>query len=72
LPSVVTDAVASCAAVALRRDYGEALVRLLDPISNAAFDVGRRIPNAPWREQLSEVGHLRRNMELEPTRRIHE
>ena len=39
----------------LRRDYDEALVRLLDPISNAAFDVGRRIPNAPWREQLSEV-----------------
>jgi hypothetical protein len=33
-------------------------VRLLDPVSNAAFDVGRRIPNAPWREQpiLSRAG----------------
>jgi hypothetical protein len=50
---------AGACAVALARGDGEqALVRLLDPVSNAAFDVGRRIPNAPWREQpiLSRAG----------------
>lgn len=68
---VVKGAAASCAAVALRRDYDEALVRLLDPVSNAAFDVGRRIPNAPWREQLPQVlqsRRLRRSMGLETDR----
>jgi hypothetical protein len=39
-------------AVSLMRGDGEqGLVRALDPISNAAFDVGRRVPNATWREQ---------------------
>ena len=35
----------------LRRESEHALVRMLDPVSNAAFDVGRRVPNATWREQ---------------------
>lgn len=52
---VITGAAASSAAAVRRRNYDEALVRLLDPISNAAFDVGRRIPNTPWREQLTGV-----------------
>lgn len=45
----------SCAAVIGRRDRDEALLALLDPLSNAAFDVGRRVPNTPWREQLPGV-----------------
>jgi GT2 family glycosyltransferase len=49
---VVIGAVASCASIVRRRDGDEALVRLLEPVSNAAFDLGRRISNAPWREQL--------------------
>jgi GT2 family glycosyltransferase len=35
----------------VRGEREQALVRLIDPVSNAAFDVGRRIPNATWREQ---------------------
>jgi hypothetical protein len=34
-----------------RGDTDSAIVLLLDPISNAAFEIGRRIPNATWREQ---------------------
>lgn len=34
-----------------RGDVDSAIVQLLDPISNAAFEMGRRIPNATWREQ---------------------
>ena len=35
----------------VRGEREQALVRLIDPVSNAAFDLGRRIPNATWREQ---------------------
>ena len=43
---------AGTSAVSLARGDGEqALVRLIDPVSDAAFDVGRRVPNATWREQ---------------------
>lgn len=52
---VIKGVAASGAAVAIRRDSDKALVRLLDPISAAAFDVGRRIPNTPWRDQLAEM-----------------
>lgn len=34
-----------------RGDVDSSIVQLLDPISNAAFEIGRRIPNATWREQ---------------------
>ena len=34
-----------------RRD--QAVIRLLDPVSNAAFELGRRVPNTTWREQPS-------------------
>jgi len=57
---VVKGAATSCVAVALRRDYDEALIRLLDPVTNIAFDVGRRIPNALWREQVIRVFQLAR------------
>jgi cellulose synthase/poly-beta-1,6-N-acetylglucosamine synthase-like glycosyltransferase len=40
-----------CAAALLRGDGESALVRLMDPVSNAAFDLGRRVPNQTWREQ---------------------
>jgi glycosyltransferase involved in cell wall biosynthesis len=39
-----------------RGDTDRAILDLLDPLSNAAFEVGRRIPNAPWRE-LSRHPH---------------
>ena len=43
---------AGTSAVSLVRGDGEqALVRLFDPVSDAAFDVGRRVPNTTWREQ---------------------
>jgi GT2 family glycosyltransferase len=29
----------------------QALLRLLDPVSSTAFDLGRRVPNTTWREQ---------------------
>ncbi len=38
-----------------QRDTDSAIVQLLDPISNAAFEIGRRIPNAIWREQPALV-----------------
>jgi hypothetical protein len=47
----VTGTAAACRAL-VRRDRDTALIRLLDPFSNFAFDVGRRIPNSPWRDQL--------------------
>jgi glycosyltransferase involved in cell wall biosynthesis len=31
-------------------DSDRALLRLLDPLSNAAFEAGRRVPNLPWPE----------------------
>jgi myo-inositol 2-dehydrogenase/D-chiro-inositol 1-dehydrogenase len=34
-----------------RSDTDQAVLRLVDPLSEAAFEVGRRIPNLPWREQ---------------------
>jgi hypothetical protein len=39
------------AASFIRGDRDQALIRALDPVSNAAFDIGRRVPNATWREQ---------------------
>ena len=39
----------------VRRDIDAAVVELLDPISNAAFEVGRRLPNAAWREHPALV-----------------
>ena len=36
-----------------RGDVDRAILELLDPLSNAAFEIGRRIPNATWRELLS-------------------
>jgi hypothetical protein len=42
----------------VRGEREQALVRLIDPVSNAAFDVGRRVPNATWREQRP-LGALR-------------
>lgn len=43
---------AGASALALARGDGEqALVRFMDPVSNAAFDLGRRVPNETWREQ---------------------
>ena len=36
-----------------RGDIDAAILDLLDPLSNAAFEVGRRIPNATWRELSS-------------------
>ena len=52
---------AAGSAVSLVRGEGEqALVRLIDPVSNAAFDVGRRIPNATWREQRVLAPRTRR------------
>lgn len=48
--NLVEGAGASAAAL-LRGDGEQALVRLMDPVSNAAFDLGRRIPNETWREQ---------------------
>ncbi len=44
----------------MRRESEQALVRMLDPVSNVAFDVGRRVPNATWREQTMSVGYVRR------------
>lgn len=41
----------------LRGDGEQALVRLLDGLCRAAFDLGRRVPNATWREQRV-VGRL--------------
>jgi hypothetical protein len=38
-------------ALLLRGKSDLALLSLLDPLSNAAFEAGRRIPNLPWREQ---------------------
>jgi glycosyltransferase involved in cell wall biosynthesis len=35
----------------VRGNRDEAVVRMLDPVSNAAFDLGRRVPNATWRQQ---------------------
>lgn len=40
-----------CVISLLRGDPEQALLRLLDPVSNTAFDLGRRVPNTPWREQ---------------------
>jgi cellulose synthase/poly-beta-1,6-N-acetylglucosamine synthase-like glycosyltransferase len=48
--NLVEGAGASAAAL-VRGDGEQALVRLMDPVSNAAFDLGRRIPNETWREQ---------------------
>lgn len=56
-------AAASCASIVRRRDGDEALVRMLEPVSNVAFDVGRRIPNAPWREQLPWLWRFRRRQQ---------
>jgi GT2 family glycosyltransferase len=36
-----------------RGDVDAAILDLLDPMSNAAFEIGRRIPNATWREMSS-------------------
>jgi GT2 family glycosyltransferase len=36
-----------------RWDSDGAVVRLVDPLSEAAFEIGRRIPNLPWREQTA-------------------
>jgi hypothetical protein len=47
----LVEGTAASAASLVRGDGEQALVRALDPVSNAAFDVGRRIPNATWREQ---------------------
>jgi GT2 family glycosyltransferase len=47
------------AVCSLRRgDADEALVRILDPLSNAAYEAGRRIPNLPWREQANPMWRL--------------
>jgi hypothetical protein len=48
--NLVEGAVASTFSL-MRGDDEQAVVRLLDPVSDAAFDVGRRVPNATWREQ---------------------
>jgi cellulose synthase/poly-beta-1,6-N-acetylglucosamine synthase-like glycosyltransferase len=48
--NLVEGAGASAAAL-VRGDGEQALVHLMDPVSNAAFDLGRRIPNETWREQ---------------------
>ena len=50
---IVTGTAAACSAYVLRRDRDGALIRLLDPFSNFAFEAGRRIPNAPWRDQVT-------------------
>jgi hypothetical protein len=47
--SIVGGTVRSLASYS-RGDVDRAIVDLLDPLSNAAFEVGRRIPNATWRE----------------------
>jgi hypothetical protein len=40
------------AVVLVARGHADrALLTLLDPVSNAAFEAGRRVPNLPWREQ---------------------
>lgn len=36
------------AASCCRRDVDTAILQLLDPLSNAAFELGRRIPNVSW------------------------
>jgi len=41
-----------------RRDSEEALTRALDPLINGAFELGRRVPNAPWREQRGAAHSL--------------
>jgi hypothetical protein len=48
---------------ALRRgDRERALICMLEPINNAAFQLGRRVPNTTWREQpiLRRFGRRRR------------
>jgi glycosyltransferase involved in cell wall biosynthesis len=45
-----------------RADIDAAILDLLDPWSNAAFEIGRRIPNATWRELSSRP--------LAPTHRV--
>jgi GT2 family glycosyltransferase len=43
--------------LALARRNGEsALTRALDPVSNAAFELGRRVPNTTWRIQRPTIG----------------
>lgn len=49
---VAVGAAGAAVSIVLRRDGDEALVRVLEPVSNVAFDVGRRMPNTPWREQV--------------------
>ena len=61
---VVRGAAASCAAVPCR-DCDDSVVRRTDPVSDAALDIERRIPNIPRREQLSKLlqsGGSRRHM----------
>lgn len=41
-------------------DRDGAAVRLLDPLSDAAFELGRRVPNATWREQASRLASILR------------
>ena len=42
-----------------RGDVDEAVVRFLDPLSSAAFEIGRHVSNRPWREQPLIGGILR-------------
>jgi len=62
--TMVAGLAAATGSIVSRRDGDDALVRLLEPISNTAFDVGRRVPNAPWREQIRGLAPSGRRLAL--------
>jgi Glycosyltransferase like family 2 len=49
--NILTGGVAACGDF-VRGQRDRALVRLMDPLSIAAFELGRRFPNLPWRELI--------------------
>jgi hypothetical protein len=55
---IARGAVNSALAV-VHRNSDSALILALDPVSNAAFEFGRRVPNATWRTQRLRRGDRR-------------
>jgi GT2 family glycosyltransferase/SAM-dependent methyltransferase len=58
---------ARAASALVRGDRDRALLALMDPVSDAAFDLGRRVPNAPWRELLTVPWRDRLRARLRPS-----